>query len=42
MNMVYAPNTARFDHTARSMTEDELRRVAPSIFAIEAHEGRSE
>ncbi len=42
MNMIYAPNTARFDHTARSLTEDEMRRLAPSIFAIEAHESRSE
>lgn len=42
MNMIYAPNTARFDHTARAMTEDEMRRAAPSIFAIEAHESRSE
>ncbi len=42
MNMIYAPNTARFDHTARSLTEDEMRRLAPSIFAVEAHESRSE
>ncbi len=42
MNMIYAPNTARFDHTARSMSEDEMRKVAPSIFAVEAHESRSE
>ncbi|EJB02904.1 protein of unknown function (DUF932) [Rhizobium leguminosarum bv. trifolii WSM597] len=42
MNMIYAPNTARFDHTARAMTEDEMRRVAPSIFAVDAHESRSE
>ena len=42
MNMIYAPNTARFDHTARAMTEDEMRRAAPSIFAIDAHESRSD
>ncbi|NEH72289.1 DUF932 domain-containing protein [Rhizobium leguminosarum] len=42
MNMIYAPNTARFDHTARAMSEDEMRRAAPSIFAVEAHESRSE
>lgn len=34
-------NTARFD-TARALTEDELRHFAPSIFATEAHESRSE
>ena len=33
--------TARFDGTARALTEDQLRRVAPSIFAVEAHESRS-
>jgi hypothetical protein len=33
--------TARFD-SARSLTEDELRRVAPSIFATTAHDSRSE
>lgn len=37
---VYTP-TARFD-TGRAMTEDEMRRVAPSIFATTAHESRSE
>ena len=37
---VYA-NTARFDH-ARALTEDEIRRIAPSIFATSAHESRSE
>ena len=42
MNMIYAPNTARFDHTARAMTEDEIRKAAPSIFAVEAHESRSD
>lgn len=42
MTSLYAPATARFDHTARAMTEDEMRRVAPSIFAVEAHDSRSE
>ena len=34
-------NTARFD-SARALTEDELFRIAPSMFATEAHESRSE
>jgi hypothetical protein len=34
-------NTARFD-TNRPLTEDELRKMAPSIFATTAHESRSE
>lgn len=33
--------TARFD-TGRALTEDELFRIAPSIFAETAHESRSE
>ena len=33
--------TARFD-TRRAITEDEMRRIAPSIFATVAHESRSE
>jgi hypothetical protein len=33
---------ARFDGSARAMTEDEMRRKAPSIFATQAHESRSE
>ncbi len=33
--------TARFD-SARALTEDEMRRAAPSIFALTAHESRSE
>lgn len=32
---------ARFDHS-RALTEEEMFRVAPSIFATEAHESRSE
>lgn len=36
---VYA-HTARFD-SGRTMTEDEMRKVAPSIFAVTAHESRS-
>ena len=34
-------STARFDN-ARALTEDELYRAAPSIFATEAHSSRSE
>ena len=33
--------TARFD-TGRALTEAEMRRIAPSIFAVTAHESRSE
>ncbi|MEE4016066.1 DUF932 domain-containing protein [Roseibium sp. FZY0029] len=40
MNSVYA-STARFD-SARALSEDEMRRSAPSIFAVSAHESRSE
>jgi hypothetical protein len=43
MNMqdnVYA-STARFD-TGRALSEDEMRRMAPSIFATSAHPSRSE
>ncbi len=39
--MTVYTHTARFD-TGRAMTEDELRRAAPSIFAMTAHESRSE
>jgi Domain of unknown function (DUF932) len=39
-NNVYA-QSARFD-TARALTEDELRRLAPSVFATEAHSSRSD
>lgn len=34
-------NTARFD-TGRAMSETEMRKIAPSIFAMNAHESRSE
>lgn len=34
-------STARFDGAARAMTEDEMRKIAPSIFAETAHESRS-
>lgn len=37
---IYA-KTARFD-TGRALTEDEMRGIAPSIFATSAHESRSE
>lgn len=39
-NSVYA-STARFD-SARALTEDELYKLAPSVFATQAHESRSE
>jgi hypothetical protein len=39
--MTIYTETARFD-TGRAMTEDEMRKVAPSIFAQAAHESRSE
>jgi hypothetical protein len=39
-NTVYA-QSARFDHS-RALGEDEMRRLAPSIFATEAHSSRSE
>jgi hypothetical protein len=38
---LYNCSTARFDGSARALTEDELRRAAPSIFAATAHESRS-
>jgi hypothetical protein len=37
---IYA-NTARFD-SARALTDEELHRMAPSIFAVEKHDSRSE
>ena len=37
---IYA-QTARFD-AARALSEDEMRRLAPSIFAVQAHESRSD
>ncbi len=39
--MTVYTETARFD-TGRALTETEMRRLAPSIFAISAHESRSE
>jgi hypothetical protein len=47
MNMQFNPRTlyassARFDDTSRPMTNDEIRRIAPSVFATVAHESRSE
>jgi len=39
MDTIYA-KTARFDN-ARALTEDEMRKAAPSIFTIDAHESRS-
>ena len=32
-NSVYS-HTARFDESARALTEDQMRRLAPSIFAV--------
>jgi hypothetical protein len=40
-NSVYA-STARFDSSARALTEDEMHRKAPAIFATAPHESRSE
>lgn len=34
--------TARFDAEGRALTEDEMRKIAPSIFATHAHESRSD
>ncbi len=39
--MTIYTQTARFD-TGRALSEDELRRLAPSIFATTAHDSRSE
>ena len=39
---VYAPRAARFDDGARALSEDEMRRAAPSIFAARPHVSRSE
>lgn len=39
-NTVYA-GSARFDGSAKALTEDDMRRAAPSIFAVTAHESRS-
>jgi hypothetical protein len=39
--MNFISSTARFD-SARALSEDELHRMAPSIFAVEKHDSRSE
>ncbi len=39
---VYAPRTACFDDSARALSEDEMRRAAPSIFAAQPHLSRTE
>jgi hypothetical protein len=39
---VYAPCAARFDDGARALSQDEMRRAAPSIFATRPHASRSE
>lgn len=38
---IYA-KTARFDSQARALTESELREMAPSVFAVTAHDSRSD
>lgn len=38
---IYAPS-ARFDGSARALSEDEMRAMAPSVFARQAHASRSE
>jgi hypothetical protein len=42
MNMQLYKRTARFDQEGRALTEDELRTMAPSIFATDAHASRSD
>lgn len=42
MNMHIYGNGARFDEAQRFLTEDEIREVAPSVFAAEAHASRSQ
>lgn len=42
MNFSVYSSAARFDNQARALTETELHKLAPSIFAVEAHESRSE
>jgi hypothetical protein len=39
---VYAPCAARFDDGARALSQDQMRRAAPSIFAARPHVSRSE
>lgn len=41
MSQIYNCSTARFDGSARALTDDEMFRAAPSIFALSAHESRS-
>lgn len=40
--MLYNSTTARFDGSARALDHDEMRKIAPSIFAVAAHDSRSE
>lgn len=40
--MTYHVNPARFDAAQHFLTEDELRKLAPSVFATSAHPSRSE
>src|SRR5215510_2181073 len=41
INSMYGKR-ARFDGSATAMTEDEMHKIAPSIFAEDAHHSRSE
>lgn len=38
---VYTP-TARFDGSARALSEDEIYRLAPSVFAVDKHDSRTD
>ncbi|TAI67591.1 DUF932 domain-containing protein [Bradyrhizobium sp. Leo170] len=40
--MTVYTSTARFDGSARALSEDELRKLAPSVFAVDAHHSRSD
>jgi hypothetical protein len=42
LQSIYANSTARFDGTARALTDDELFKLAPSVFAVEKHDSRSD
>ena len=39
---IYGLRAARFDNSARGLSQDEMRRAAPSIFAARPHASRSE
>jgi hypothetical protein len=42
MQPLYNCSTARFDGSARALSNDEMKRAAPSIFATAAHQSRSD